>query len=228
MDTNFKKIFEKSPLFREMRIEFLEALASIAVFKQVGRDELLFTQGEEATGFYLICHGKIRVFRMGNDGREQALHLLKPGETLGEVAVFQGTAYPACAAAMGKTELAFFPLNKFIELGKRQPELLLNMLGILSQRLRKFVELIDDLTLKDVAARLAKFILLNSEKQGRHRIKLESSKSQLASELGTIPATLSRTLKKLQDSELIEVDKSHIEILDEDGLTDVSEGLKLL
>jgi CRP-like cAMP-binding protein len=227
MDTNFKKIFEKSPLFREMRIEFLEALATIAVFKQVGRNELLFTQGDLATGFYLICRGRVRVFRMGNDGREQVLHLLNPGETLGEVAVFQGTAYPACAAAVGKAELAFFPLNKFIELGKQQPELLLNMLGILSQRLRKFVELIDDLTLKDVATRLAKFILLNAERQGRHRIKLESSKSQLASELGTIPATLSRTLKRLQDSELIEVDKSHIEILDAEGLTDVSEGGKL-
>lgn len=228
MDTNFKKIFEKSPLFREMRIEFLEALATIAVFKQVGQNELLFTQGDLATGFYLICRGRVRIFRMGNDGREQVLHLLNPGETLGEVAVFQGTDYPACATALAKSELIYFPANKFIQLCRQQPELLLNMLAILSQRLRKFVELIDDLTLKDVTSRLAKYIIKNKTRKDDSQIVLEQSKTSLASRLGTIPATLSRTLKKLQDLQIIEVDKNLIKIIDEETLERIADGEKAL
>lgn len=228
MDTNFKKIFEKSPLFREMRIEFLEALATIAVFKQVGQNELLFTQGDLATGFYLICRGRVRIFRMGNDGREQVLHLLNPGETVGEVPVFQGTDYPACATALAKSELIYFPANKFIQLCRQQPELLLNMLAILSQRLRKFVELIDDLTLKDVTSRLAKYIIKNKTRKDDSQIVLEQSKTSLASRLGTIPATLSRTLKKLQDLQIIEVDKNLIKIIDEETLERIADGEKAL
>ncbi len=228
MNKNIQKIFKKSPLFREMRVEFLEALASIAVLKKVGKNELLFTQGDKASGFYLICSGEVKVYRIGSDGREQILHTLVAGETVGEVAVFQGTVYPACATAIGKAELAFFPLQRFIQLGKQQPELLLNMLGILSRRLRKFVELIDDFTLKDVTARLAKFILLSAEKQESNKTTLEGSKTQLASKLGTIPATLSRTFKKLQDSEVILVNKNQISILDKEALAAVAEGIKLL
>lgn len=228
MTENIIESFYLSPLLREIKPEFLQALAKIAVKKNNKKDTQLFIQDQKAEGFYLICSGTVKIFRIGNDGREQTIHIFRTGETVGEVPVFQGTDYPACATALAKSELIYFPANKFIQLCRQQPELLLNMLAILSQRLRKFVELIDDLTLKDVTSRLAKYIIKNKTRKDDSQIVLEQSKTSLASRLGTIPATLSRTLKKLQDLKIIEVDKNLIKIIDEETLERIADGEKAI
>ncbi len=217
----------KSELLREMKPAFLEALAEIAVERTLVGNETLFMQHQEATGFYLICSGVVKVYRIGADGREQVIHQFGPGEIVGEVPVFQGTAYPACATAIKKCRLIYFARNCFVELGRRQPEVFLNMLAILSRRLRQFVELIDDLSLKDVTARLAKYLSRCCDADGSYVIELDLSKSALAARIGTIPATLSRTFKKLQDSGAIKVSASRIKILDSELLAGIADGEKL-
>ncbi len=219
--------FNKSDLLREMQPEFLEALSSIAVERRLPAGQTLFMQHQEATGFYLINTGSVKIYRIGGDGREQVIHQFGAGEIVGEVPVFQGTAYPACATASTNCEVIYFGRDRFIALGRQQPEIFLSMLGILSRRLRQFVELIDDLSLKDVSARLAKYLLRNCKQENSSMVKLELTKSALASRLGTIPATLSRTFKKFQDLGAIKVNSSKIEILDCDILESISNGEKL-
>ncbi|PKL44568.1 MAG: transcriptional regulator [Candidatus Riflebacteria bacterium HGW-Riflebacteria-1] len=227
MQQHILENLSKSELLREMKPAFLEALAEIAVERTLVSDETLFMQHQEATGFYLICTGSVKVYRIGGDGREQVIHQFGPGEIVGEVPVFQGTAYPACATAVKKSRLIYFARNRFVELGRRQPEIFLNMLAILSRRLRQFVELIDDLSLKDVTARLAKYLARGCDSGSSCVVELELSKSALASRIGTIPATLSRTFKKLQDSGAIKVSASKIHILDCELLASIASGEKL-
>ncbi|MBU1107130.1 MAG: Crp/Fnr family transcriptional regulator [Candidatus Riflebacteria bacterium] len=227
MKQNLLENFSKSELLSEMKPTFLEALAGIAVERTLSADETLFLQHQEATGFYLICSGAVKVYRIGGDGREQVIHKFGPGEIVGEVPVFQGTAYPACATALKKSKVIYFARNRFVDLGRLQPEIFLNMLAILSRRLRQFVELIDDLSLKDVTARLAKFLLHNCASDKSSIVELELTKGALASQLGTIPATLSRTFKKLQDSTAIKVSGSKIEILDCELLETIANGEKI-
>ena len=227
MKHNLLEYFSKSELLREMKPAFLEALAEIAVERTLSGDEMLFMQHQEATGFYLICSGAVKVYRIGGDGREQLIHQFGAGEVVGEVPVFQGAAYPACATALKKSKVLYFARNRFVDLGRQQPEIFLNMLAILSRRLRQFVELIDDLSLKDVTARLAKFLLRNCGPGTSQTVELEQSKGALASRLGTIPATLSRTFKKLQDSGAIKVSANRIEILDCELLASIASGEKL-
>jgi len=219
--------FNKCDLLREMQPEFLEALASITVERRLPAGQTLFMQHQEATGFYLINSGTVKIYRIGGDGREQVIHQFGEGEIVGEVPVFQGTAYPACATAITECEIIYFGRDRFIALGRQQPEIFLNMLGILSRRLRQFVELIDDLSLKDVSARLAKYLMRNCESGSSRIVELEETKGVLASRLGTIPATLSRTFKKLQDLGAIKVNNSKIEILDCDVLESIVNGEKL-
>jgi CRP/FNR family transcriptional regulator len=99
------------------------------------------------------------------------------------------------------------------------------MLATLSRRLRRFVGLIDDLALKDVSARLARHLLELAEVAGGDQIELETTKVVLASRLGTVAETLSRTLRKMQRKKLIVVDGRRITILDEDGLQDIADGV---
>ena len=80
---------------------------------------------------------------------------------------------------------------------------------------------IEELTLKDVTKRVAGFILTEQKKgKAQDAISLNISKNDLAAYLGTIPETLSRTLKKLQDEDMITVDGKVIKICDMDRLKD--------
>ncbi|MFZ5949938.1 MAG: Crp/Fnr family transcriptional regulator [Candidatus Rifleibacteriota bacterium] len=217
---------QKADLFKDMPAELLEALASIVISRSVVASEMLFAQNQPATGFYLIESGQVKIYRMAPDGREQVIHLFGPGEIFGEVPVFQGSAYPAYAQTTKKSNVLYISRDRFLDLGKRQPEILLSLLAVLSLRLRQFVELIDDFSLKDISARLAKFLCRNCGGCNLKKLKLPFSKTDLAAQLGTIPATLSRTFKKLVEHEIIKVSGSIIEILDCETLKAISNGDK--
>jgi len=174
-----------------------------------------------------VAEGTVRVFRLAPDGREQILHVFGPGELVGEVPVFQGGRFPACAAADGPAATVFVPADGFLALGRRNPQVLLDLLAVLSQRLRRFVHLIDDLSLKEVGARLARH-LLDLRRDGGAAVELDSTKAVLANRLGTIAETLSRTLRKMQDRGLITVAGRRIVLDDVDGLEELAEGLARL
>jgi CRP/FNR family transcriptional regulator len=163
---------------------------------------------------------------MANDGREQIIHLFGKGEIFGEVPVFQGTLYPAYAQATENSQVIYFSRDKFLKLGRQQPQILFSLLAILSLRLRQFVELIDDFALKDISARLAKFLCAHCMGCDAKNVQLPYSKTELAGRLGTIPATLSRTFKKLVEQKLIKVNGKKIEILDCNGLNLIASGEK--
>ena len=100
----------------------------------------------------------------------------------------------------------------------------MNMLGALSLRLKKFAGMIEALSLKEVPGRLASHLILLSNQQEADEFPLNISKTQLASLLGTIPETLSRIFKKLNDNGYIESKGSRIRIIDHDGLEDLASG----
>ena len=218
--------FQKSDLLSELKEEFLVSLSEIAIEKRFQAGEILFLQGQDASGFYLSCSGQFKVFRIGNDGREQVIHLFEEGEVIGEVPVFQGIAYPASAMAVKPSKALFFPTNSFLKLSKEHPEILLNLLAVLCRRLRQFVELIDDLSLKDVTSRLAKHLINCQKKRNSETFEIEGSKGALASRIGTISATLSRTFKKLQQLNCIKVENNKITIISLDALEAIAEGEK--
>jgi CRP/FNR family transcriptional regulator len=215
-------------LFEGLAREDLRSLATAANRLVFEAGEALFLQDEEVKGFFVLTRGQVKVARVSPDGREQILHVLYEGEPCGEVPVFQGGAYPAGAVAVSDGECLFFPRKTFLELGRRHPDILLSMLAILSRRLRRFVELIDALSLSEVPARLARFLLEAMERsEERGQVRLEGSKAMLASRLGTIPETLSRALGRMQKKGIIEVENRIIHIRDREALDHLVAGEKL-
>lgn len=189
-----------------------------------GKGEAIFSEGEDADGFYVVITGRVKIFKLSPDGKEQILHFFGPGEPFGEVPVFTGQHFPASAEVMEESRAFFFPRKSFVDLIKRNPSLALNMLAILSKRLRRFAALIDDLSLKEVPGRLAAYLLyLSDQNRGAKVLELAVTKAQLASLLGTIPETLSRILGKLSSQGLIESDGRRIRIMDREGLRDLAE-----
>jgi len=203
------------------------AVAVVTMLRRYDAGEYLFLQDMPADGFYVIIKGQVRVHRIGNDGREQILHLFGPGELCGEVPVFKGRNYPAGAVAARPTQALYVPAADFRHVGNEHPEVYVEMLAVLSFRLREFVALIDDLSLKEVSARLAKHLLDLHVRSGNPTVELDMTKAVLAAKLGTIAETLSRTLKKMQQRRIIEVDGRAIAILDATALARIAAGEKL-
>ncbi len=214
-----RQVIAESELFGGLPSEHLEEIANLAVLKNFKRGESVFFEGDPGEGFYMVVSGKVKIFKTSISGKEQILHIFSRGEPFGEVPVFHGLPFPANATALEKTSLLFFPRKRFVELVHTMPSLVMNMLAVLSMRLRRFAGQIENLSLKEVPARLAGYLIyLSEEQKSPDKVVLEISKGQLASLLGTIPETLSRIFAKMSEEGLIKVNGKEIELLDREGL----------
>lgn len=175
-----------------------------------------------------MASGKIKVFKLSFEGKEQILHIYGPGHTFGEVPVFEGKSFPASAMTIEKSTIVFLPRDKFVSLITTAPALAMNMLADLSRRLRAFTVQIENLSLKEVPARLAAYILtLAQEQETRDKVTLPISKAQLSNLIGTTPETVSRIFKKMADADLIQVKTKDIYIINFSGLAELSESGRL-
>ena len=202
----------------------------------VNKGELIFQEGDSGEGFYIVAAGKIKIFKMSFEGKEQILHIYGPGHIFGEVPVFQGKSFPASAMALERSTLLFLPRQAFVRQIGKSPALAMNMLADLSRRLREFTVQIENLSLKEVPARLAAYILTLAQEGAAHSqkialpqkslptagVSLPVSKVQLASLIGTTPETISRVLKKMDLAGFIKADGKKILILDQEGLEELS------
>lgn len=217
-------VLSSSVLFSGLPETDLDALLAIAVEKTVAPGELIFSEGDPGDGFYVTLEGMIKIYKLSTEGKEQILHMFGPGEPFGEVPVFSGQAFPANAESIKKSRVLFFPRRAFRDLIAQNPSVAMNMLAVLSRRLRNFTVQVENLSLKEVPARLAGYFLLQSEEHGHaDEITLNITKGHLASFLGTIPETLSRMLRKMSEQGLIAVEGRKIKILDRPGLEDLAE-----
>jgi CRP-like cAMP-binding protein len=223
------ELLKRCPLFAGLKEEDLKKIRALASVKQVRKKEILFGQGEEAKGFYVVLSGRIKLYKISPEGKEQILHVVSSPDAFAEAALFVEGNYPAFAEALSDSQLLFFPKRNFFQLIERNPQLSINMIVSLSQYLRKFASLIEELSLKEVSSRIAKYLSFKSTKKGKgtNEVELDLSKSQLASKLGTISETLSRTLAKMRAKGMIEVKKNRILILNRESLEELASGLKI-
>lgn len=208
-----------SQLFSGLPLVDLETIAGFAQLVRVNKGGYLFREGELALGFYVVQTGAINVHRVSGTGKEQLIHIFRPGETFAEAALAMPTGYPADARAVENSSLVLVPKREFIALLGRRPELALRMLASMSTHLRVLVGLLEDLQLKDIETRLANWLLLRSSSaENVCTIKLQTTKRVLAAEMGTTSETLSRTFAKFREAGWIKVKAREISLLSRDSL----------
>lgn len=224
---NLTEVLKKCHLFAGLTVDDLELLMSVCRAREVNRGEILFEQGEEAAGFYVVAAGKVKVYKLSPEGKERILHIILSGNTFADAAIFDDGCYPAFAETLEVSTLLFFPKKEFLDLLHRHSQLAINLIAGLSKSLRQFITQIDDLTFRDVPARLARYLVdLGGDRMVS--VTLPFSKAQLASNLGTVSETLSRTFRKLTDEEIIRVRGKIIEILDAERLIALADSSKVI
>ncbi|MBT8369763.1 MAG: Crp/Fnr family transcriptional regulator [Desulfobacterales bacterium] len=212
------------PLFNGLPEDQIAAIKQITIEKQVNKGQIIFSEGDQGKGFFVVAEGRVKVFKVSTEGKEQILHIFDRGQPFGEVPVFEGQRFPANAQAIEKTRVLFFPRAAIVNLIAANPSLALNMLAVMSKKLRQFAVQIENLSLKEMPARLASYLIYLAEEQAQDEVvTLKISKGQLASLLGTIPETLSRIFAKLSGQNLIRVDGKKITLLDRSALEDLAD-----
>jgi CRP/FNR family transcriptional regulator, dissimilatory nitrate respiration regulator len=194
----------------------LSAITEITVLKSVPKGSYLFHEGEPSVGFYIVQTGAINVHRVNAVGKEQVIHVFRAGESFAEGTLATDKGYPADARAVESSQVLLVQKTGMLALLRRQPELALRMLSSMSAHLRILVAQLEDLTLKDVETRLANWLLKrcpDSASEKPARIVLPMTKRVLASELGTVSETFSRTLAKFREQSLIEVKGRMVTVL---------------
>lgn len=206
-------ILRKVYLFTEMSDDDLEKVKSFVHKKKFNKGEIVFFESEMFGGPYVVLEGAVKIYKVSAEGREQILTILTPYNSFAEVPLFEKFAdetkeltYPANAMVMEDyTELLYISGDRLYNFFRNDVKLCMKMLSSLAKKNRQLNFQIENLTLKDVVKRVAGYILSEYKKAGSEKIETEISRHDIAALLGTIPETLSRTLKKLQEENVIEV-----------------------
>jgi CRP-like cAMP-binding protein len=221
------QLLHNSQLCAHLNASEVEQLLQIVTIRDIPKSELIFLEGDDAVGFYILLRGSVRVYKASPEGREYTLHRIKPGQVFAEAAVFHGNKYPANSQALLDSTVAYFPKVDFVRLIESNPQMSLKMIASMAAFLRDFNQTIEMLSLKDVSARLATWLLNAAERARGSQFTLPMSKGDLAEVLGTVNETLSRNLRKMIDLGVLAVENRDITILDQARLEAIAGGEKI-
>jgi len=229
--TRIEDTMDDHSFFGGLSADDRDALIDLAEVRSAPADTVLFQHGDPCRGFYLLLEGAVHIYRLSPEGRMLVLHVIRPGESFAEVPLFeegQNSTYPATAETLSDSTLLFFPANAFLSFIDDHPRSALHMLGQLAERLRGAVQQLDALSLHDVQERLARHLVEQASwppdtPEMSPTVDLDVPKSVLAAELGTVPETLSRAFRALEEQNLIQRGPTNIALTDVQGLRRLAE-----
>jgi CRP-like cAMP-binding protein len=204
------------PLFAPLSADALRELSERTRVRRYARGSTIFYQGDPGLWLCIVQAGRVKLCVTSTEGRELIIDLLEPGDVFGELAVLDGEPRSADAVAVEPTELLMLDRDEFVRFLLDRPPVAVQLLGILSRRLRRDTRLIQDAAFLDVAARLARTVLRLAVEppDGGPRITHRLNQSDLAGLTGTTRETLNKWLGVFESQGLIRRDKGRIVVLD--------------
>jgi CRP/FNR family transcriptional regulator, dissimilatory nitrate respiration regulator len=225
---NIVDVLHNCELFSAVEPAGFRRLATIARLCHFRKGQVVFRENEPCPGVYVVGQGLVRVFKTGAGGKEHVLHMVGPGGSFAEIAAIGGFLLPASAEAIKKSTCVLLPLERFRKSLAEDHALCLGMMTSMTVWVRRLVTLMEDITLRDAAGRLARFLLELSESKplADGSVKLPGLKRHVASHLNLTSETFSRTLRRLVEAGLIaEVDNVRVRLLQPKKLRQVADGL---
>ncbi len=207
------------PLLRDLEEDLLRFLASESCARSFEAGEMLFYQGDPGSTCYIITEGRVRIFLVGEDGRELAVRIMGPGEIFGEMALFEEEPRSANVEALGAVTVLELHRETFLRCLLHSPPLALRLLRSLSARLRVTTEAAENLVSMTVAERLMLQLERLAERSGRDveggtQITLPLTQQELAALVGTSRESVNRALVRLRREGKVRLDGGWIVLLE--------------
>lgn len=227
--SEFDETLAGLPLLEQLTDEQRSRVLAAGHQHSFDRGEIVFHEGEQAEALFVVLSGQVKLVRYSPKGRELLLHLVHPGQTFAEAALFSGNTYPATAEAMEPTMVWSLPRAALTELLREGPELALAMLGSVSMWTRKLASKLELLTQRRVEERVALYLIARAgagEIQPGDSIQLAEARNLIAAQCGTAPEVLSRTFRRLEEEGIIEAAPHHVIVLDPGKLQSLAEWIE--
>jgi len=214
---NVCRLIRSIPYFAELDEIGFRLFESNTKLKIYHPGQVVFLEGEQSLGLYLIEVGWLKASKIGLDGREQVLQTLGPGSVFNSIAVFTNTPNPATITALEASKVWLIMRDPLKQVIINKPELAFQVIEDLSGRILHLVDLVENLSLRTVEARFAHLLLDQAEELAIHRPQW-ATQTELASQLGTVPDVLNRVMRKLADNGIIHFNRKKIKILNQNQL----------
>lgn len=200
------------PYFSGLETAELESIRELFFQKVAERGQILSLEGEFPQDLYFVASGAVKVFKTSREGKEQILSIVRPGECLNDIAIFDGGPNPASAQSMGFVVLYGVKKDKVESLLRSYPKIALNVIKTLAARVRHLVSLVEDLSFRHVIGRVARILLEHAGSEPEHKLRL--TQQEMAAMAGTAREVVGRSLKALEEEGAIKLDRHRIVILD--------------
>ena len=209
----------RHPYFAGLPAHIVKVVATRVVVRAYERGALVYMEEEPSHGLYLVASGCIRVFKAADDGREQDLHHIGPGQSFSDAAAFDGNSTIANAQAMEPSVVLLIRREALLDLIREYPEIGVAVIGVLAARLREVSGLAGDLGLRRVTPRVAGVVLRLA---GMEPVATLPARHELAAMIGTVREVASRALRHLEAAGLVRLEGRRARILDRAGLQRLS------
>jgi len=206
------------PFLRELNSSEREAVKPLFFDKALRRGEMAFLEGEPADTLYVLITGVVKIFKTSANGKEQIISISTPHEVLNDTSIFDGGPNPVSAQAMSSITLYGIKKDKLELMLKQYPKITLSIIKILSERTRRLLALIEDLSFKHVIGRVGKILL---EHTGDNSGKQRLTQQEMAAIAGTAREVVARSLKTLEERGVVKIDRHRILITDKQALEEM-------
>lgn len=202
-------------MFKELAGEQIEIIAGHSQLIEFPKGTSVFNRGDAAVGLYILLQGQLKLGVTSQQGSEKIISIVTPGESFGEAILFLERQFPVYAQAILDSQVLLVPKSLIFSMLDHDPLFSRKMLAGLSIRMHQLVQDIEMLSLQSCTQRFIGYLLqISADAPDASNITLPASKTTIASLLNLTPETLSRTLAKLQQLELIEVNGKDVMITD--------------
>jgi CRP-like cAMP-binding protein len=199
---------------RQLSESTLLALAQIAMPISRPAGALIQSEGDPGEAMYVVVHGRVKIARLGANGREQIMYVVGPGSHFNTVVVFDQGPCPANAEALSAVDLLVFGRDRMRQAVQQHADLAMALLEEFGSRMRHLVGLVDDLALHSVQGRLASLLLQQAEAAQRGEAVPALTQAAMAAQLGTVREMVSRTLRAFEGMGYIRIERGMIVVLD--------------
>ncbi len=215
-DFSVRSMLQQVPYFAHVAESTLNKFAQQAAHRTFASNEMIFLEGEPSAGLWIVENGRVKAFKLSPDGQEYILHILGPGDTFNDIAALDGAPNPVSTMAVTDVSAWVIATDVFSQALQADHEMALAIIQGLTERIRFAAGRMEDLALHSVTARLAHFLLEQSENRSLKHPAI--TRALIANHLATTPESISRSLRILEKAGAIRFDRHRIIITKPDIL----------
>jgi CRP/FNR family transcriptional regulator len=213
------ELLQSIPHFSGLSPAEFDSIKEFIFEKTLQREELVLIEEEPTEVLYFVASGAVKVFKTSAEGKEQILNIVRPGESINDVSIFDGGPNLTSAEAMGPVVLYGIRRSDLEVILQDYPQVALNVNKVLAGKVRILASLVEDLSFRPVIGRVAKILLENAGDGTGPRPRL--TQQDMAAMAGTVREVVGRSLKALEDEGVIRLERHRIVITDKEALKDM-------